>query len=192
MQIKKRGYKSSLSYIRGGILVFAIFFLLFLIPFAFSDYVTSIGFVPVDLNFTGTVYDHELVWKARYTGTYDEFGSVVIENGIGYVVGKASAGYEGSENITAFNATTGALIWNTNIGDSDGTPLIDNQGNYIYINVYNSGVQNGIYKLNKTNGSIVCENHACGSAQSMAQSDDLIFDGCFDSVYFKAYNKNDC
>ena len=178
--------------LRFWIICMSFLFIIFLIPYACSDYVTSVGFVPVDLNFTGTVYDHELVWKARYTGTYDEFGSVVIENGIGYVVGKASSGYEGSENITAFNATTGALIWTTNIGDSDGTPLLDNQGYYVYINVYNSGAQNGIYKLNKTNGSIVCENHACGTAQSMTQSNDIIFDGCFDSVYFKAYNKNDC
>jgi len=144
----------------------------------------------IELNTIGSVYEHELIWKEPYTGTWDEFGSVVIENGIGYVVGK---GPEGTQNITAFNATNGGLIWTTHIGDSDGTPLIDNQGDYIYINAYTSGGVNGIYKLNKTTGSILCENHTCSARtlQSMVQSDDLIFDGSYsDKIY--AYNKDDC
>jgi len=107
------------------------------------------------------------------------------------VVGKKE-NYEGTQNITAFNATDGSLIWTKHLGDLEGTPLIDN-GDYIYINVYNSGAENGIYKLNKTKGSIMCENHTCsaGTAQSMAQSDNLIFDGCLDGMLY-AYNKDDC
>jgi len=147
--------------------------------------------VHVKLNESETVYGHELSWKEQYTGTFDEFGGVAVENGIGYVAGKGL--FSGTQNITAFNATNGNLIWTTHINNSDGTPLIDNQGDYIYINVYASGAGNGIYKLNKTNGSIICENHNCsyGTAQSIVQSDSLIFDGCLDGIVY-AYNKDDC
>ncbi len=148
--------------------------------------------VEVTVSETETSYGHELLWKEEYTGTFDEFGSVVVENGTGYVVGKGLYN-QGTKNITAFNATNGNLIWTTYINNSDGTPLIDNQGNYLYINTYYSGDANGIYKISKTNGSIMCQNHTCsdGTAQSMAQSDDLIFDGCLDGMVY-AYNKNDC
>jgi len=172
--------------------------ILFLIAFLFFFTLNLSGIcsasegVQITISESETVYGHELLWKEKYTGTFDEFGSVAVENGIGYVVGKGL--YTGTRNITAFNATNGSLMWTTYINNSDGTPLIDNQeGDYLYINTYASGDANGIYKINKTNGSIICENHNCsyGTAQSMVQSDNLIFDGCLDGMVY-AYNKNDC
>jgi outer membrane protein assembly factor BamB len=144
------------------------------------------GVAKVYLNLTGERYAFKLTWEKDYSGNSDEFGGIVIENDIGYTVAKGDV-----PKIVAFNATTGKLIWMNALGGSDGTPIIDNQGDYIYINT----IGNGIYKLNKTNGTSVATNHTCNPSfsdtqQSMAQSDNLIFDGCLNG-YFYAYNKDE-
>lgn len=72
---------------------------LFIFMFASFEIVKASKGAFIELNTIGTVYEHELIWKEPYTGTYDEFGSVVIENGIGYVVGKDP---EGTQNIASF------------------------------------------------------------------------------------------
>jgi len=63
--------------------------ILFLIAFLFFFTLNLSGICSasegayVNLETNGTVYGHELLWKEQYTGTFDEFGSVVVENGIG-------------------------------------------------------------------------------------------------------------
>ena len=143
-----------------------------------------------------TVYTYPIIYKLGVTGTFDEFGGVVIENGIGYVVGKST------EHIYSFNTITGDIIWSTDLfAPSDGTPLLDDDA--VYINTYSpSGADptNGVYKLDKTTGEILAQNHTCsmviginnyyGIVQSLAMSDDLVFGGCMDGN-ITAYNKND-
>lgn len=153
--------------------------------------------VLVNVATNGTAYGLDLMWKQPYTGLYDEFGSVAIENDIGYVCGKSVDGYAGLEYITAFHVEDGSQIWSTWIGDCDGTPLIDSQSNnFIYIDVYTDGID-GIYKLNKTTGEVICSQTAGsdGISQSLAQSDSMIYGGSSGwggHNHMHAFNKSDC
>jgi outer membrane protein assembly factor BamB len=144
------------------------------------------GYADVYINPNGTMVGYNLLWVRNYSGTSDEFGGIVIENGVGYAASKTDTG-----NITAFNATTGDLIWTVCMGESDGTPLLDNQGNFVYVNIYNSGPLDGVYKLNKSTGATLLYNKTCtaGVVPTMVQNDNLIFGNC-DSGTIYAYNKN--
>jgi len=148
----------------------------------------------ININTNGVSYGHELLFKVYSTGSFDEFGSVVVEDGVGYVCGKVYGVNPGIQNITAFDATTGEIIWTRFIGDCDGTPLIDNQNDdYIYINTYTTGID-GLYKFNKTDGSIICNQTAGfdGMIQSLAQSDDLVFGNSNQHDHLHAFYKSNC
>lgn len=130
----------------------------------------------------------ETLWKQDYVGSFDEFGNIAIEDGIGYVSSKFDV-----RNLTAFNVTNGDMIWQLNTGSSDGTPLIDNKyDDVLWLNTYEDSTL--LHKINKTTGDIICsfDVGGLGSIQSVAQSKDLIFDGSTNDFKMFAINKTDC
>jgi len=92
-------------------------------------------------------------WKANATGTYDEFASPIVYNGIVYSNGRKN-GQPGWEKTFALNSTTGAYIWNFTIGGdgADGAPTYDPETGLLYIA---SLANSKLWCLNSTNGAHV-------------------------------------
>ena len=134
---------------------------------------------------------YERLWAVpNIVGSFDDFGSIVVEDDILYFSTKNGST---TSYLIAMNASDGSIIWRTKMGgQSDGTPLLDNQGDYVYINTYIATNSIGyMEKYYKSNGTQICNTSGFATLQSMDQSDTLIFDGSYNGT-FTAYNKDDC
>jgi outer membrane protein assembly factor BamB len=122
----------------------------------------------------------QLVWS---NGLGTGFESPAVADGVVY------AGTYGL--VSAFNGSTGALIWNTSFTnkygnqDSGGSPVVSND--VVYIQGYND-----LYALNGTDGGLIWKYAISGSwytSISPAISDGLVFSASFDGIFaLKASN----
>lgn len=120
-----------------------IIFILLLFLSSISFISASLG-AKVEINPSGSVYGHELLWKANVTGDFDEQGIAIYADGIVYV-NSVTFG-----NISALNATTGEQIWSypTNLDwDGFGGPA------YYAGIIYDAFGR--LYAFNSTTGEII-------------------------------------
>ncbi|KXA91529.1 hypothetical protein AKJ57_00815 [candidate division MSBL1 archaeon SCGC-AAA259A05] len=104
--------------------------------------------------------EKKLLWEKKVVGTFDEFAGIVADNGIVYTVGKTM----NNAPVTATDAATGDVIWQTPVGSCDSTPVIS--GNKIFVincmwddykvkNVEKPVSNERVWCLNKNDGSII-------------------------------------
>jgi len=80
--------------------------------------------VTLELDINGTVYGHELLWKANTTGTNYEESAVAYTDGIAYI-GSCSTHGQGHDKLFAVNTTNGEIIWSIYTGPGYAGPVID-------------------------------------------------------------------
>lgn len=112
-----------------------------------------------------TTQDSEgvLLWKKKVVGTFDEFAGVTAQSGTVYVVGKTMD----NAPVTALNAGTGEIIWQTPVGSCDSTPTLSN-GKLFVINcmwddmkvkkVTQPYPEERVWCLNKSTGEVIWSN----------------------------------
>jgi outer membrane protein assembly factor BamB len=64
-------------------------------------------------------YEHRFLWRQEVVFGLDNFGTATYKDGVLYAPSK------GNNMVYALNATTGAIIWNRQVRQCDGSPCID-------------------------------------------------------------------
>jgi len=96
---------------------------------------------------------NNVIWSTNVTGNKDSYGSVIINDGIVYAVGKDYDGagntYWGRDNVTALYLKNGTIKWEYEVGDDVG---FDDSATYYngYLYVPTDG------RLNKEDAQIIC------------------------------------
>jgi len=145
--------------------------------------------VLIELNTTGISYGHELLWKARTTGTNYEESAVTYIDGIAYI-GSCSTHGEGYDSLFAVDTTNGEILWSKITGPGYVGPVIDDD--VIYIGTDSHGLDPSheyVYAINRFTGEEIWQRKIYGGIPESIQFDDDKIYFCSDTIY--ALNKID-
>ena len=139
-----------------------------------------------------------IAWTRNYSGLHDNYASIKIQDGKGYVGSKFSSARVGKNRTVIFNASTGALIKNFTLPfGTDSGVLIDSDGANIWV-ATSDGSNATVFKLDKTTLVQQCNftlGVGCWIQQEMDQSSTQIFFGEGTGAAcdtFHAIKKSDC
>ncbi|KXA89474.1 hypothetical protein AKJ38_02890 [candidate division MSBL1 archaeon SCGC-AAA259I14] len=136
----------------------------------------------------------KLLWKKKVVGTFDEFAGVTVVNKTVYTVGKTMD----NAPVTALEAETGEIIWQTEVGSCDSTPMIvDNRlfvincmwDDFTVRDVDQPVDKERIWCLNKEKGTVIWFNDSVlpdgGGPVSSAPAKNRIFACSTKDIYAK-------